>query len=76
MDQRSKLKHTSGCKSLDRSDANHVPQACGGKHAGVAHTTKEGSAGQFDANVLMLNRGFANPDGNDIADHHHKGNLG
>ena len=70
------LKHASSCETLDCANANHVSQACGGKHAAMAHTSKEIGAGQFEANVLMLNRGFANPDGDDIADHHHKGNLG
>ena len=70
------LKHASSCETLDCANANHVSQACGGKHACVTHAPKEGGTGQFDAFVWMLNRGFANPDGDDIADHHHKGNLG
>jgi hypothetical protein len=70
------LKNTSGCKSLDRTNANDVAKACGGQHAAVTHTPKEIGAGQFETYVLMLNCGFANPDGDDIADHHHKGNLG
>jgi hypothetical protein len=70
------LKNASSGESLDGANANHVTQACGGQHAGVTHASKERGAGQFDAFVLMLNRGFANPDGDDIADHHHKGNLG
>jgi hypothetical protein len=70
------LKNASSGESLDGANANHVTQACGGQHAGVTHASKERGAGQFDALVLMLNRGFANPDGDDIADHHHKGNLG
>ena len=73
---REKLKNASGCESLDRTKANDVPQACGSEHASVTHTPKEIGSGQFETNVLMLNRGFANSDGNDIADHHHKGNLG
>ena len=70
------LKHASSCETLDCANANHVTEACGSKHAGVTHASKERGPGQFDALVLMLNRGFANPDGDDIADHHHKGNLG
>ena len=70
------LKHASSSETLDCANANHVTQAGGGKHAAMTHTSKEIGAGQCEANVLMLNRGFANPDGDDIADHHHKGNLG
>lgn len=70
------LKNASSGKSLDGANANDVTQARGGQHAAVTHTPKEIGAGQFETHVLMLNRGFANPDGDDIADHHHKGNLG
>ncbi len=70
------LKNASGCESLNRTKSNDVAQARGGEHAAVTHTAKEISARQFETHVLMLNRGFANPDGNDVADHHHEGNLG
>jgi hypothetical protein len=70
------LKNASGGQSLNGTNANHVPQACSCKHACVAHSTKKGGAWKLDSNVLMLNGGFANPDGDDIADHHYKSNLG
>jgi hypothetical protein len=61
---------------LNGANPNHVTQAGASQHAAVSHPSKERGTWQFETHVLMLNRGFANPDGDDIADHHHKGNLG
>ena len=70
------LKNAAGCKPLNGAKPNHVAQTCACKHAAVAHSAEERGTWQFETHVLVLNRSFANPDGDDIADHHHKSNLG
>ena len=67
--------HASSGQTLDCTNANDVAKACCAKEGCVAHAAKERGIWKLSTNVGVLNCGFTNANGDDVAHDHHEGNF-
>ena len=67
--------HASSGQTLDCTYANDVAKACCAKEGCVAHAAKERGIWKLSTNVGVLNCGFTNANGDDVAHNHHQSNF-
>ena len=63
------------CQALDSANAKDVTKAGGTEQGCVTHATEEGCVWQLRTFVGVFDRGFAEANGDDIANDHHQGHF-